>query len=296
MSSNSTPTGIRDPLPKDDSLSAFAEAAFGPRKRRPKKTSDEPKPPVEEKPAEPEPQASAPEASPATVVPELATAPATEEVTPRPEPAEEQPVSIEAVAEPTSVPAPVPAPAANRETAVPPATDRPAAQAPVVRHKPRPQREVTIQVPDLGPEGARATQCTIMVSATVRDRFARYQLARKTEKGTEPTNAVVVRRAVLHARRHDLFPQLLETVRHRAQPLDDEDHDPDDLFGAVPGRRVERGRIKDSVQQSFRPSYQELAVIDAITAAYGFPSRSDFLDAALDAFLPPLPADGSGSS
>ncbi|NUP35751.1 MAG: hypothetical protein HOY76_01690 [Streptomyces sp.] len=129
-----------------------------------------------------------------------------------------------------------------------------------------------------------------MVSGSVRERFAHYQLTKKMQTGKEPTNAVVVRRAVLNARKNDLFAQLLEQVRHRQQPVEEEDHDPDGLFGEVPGRRAERGRMKDSVQQSFRPSYQELEVIDAMTTAYGFPSRSDFLDAALDAFLPPLPA------
>lgn len=135
----------------------------------------------------------------------------------------------------------------------------------------------------------RSTQCTIMVSVSVRDRFAAYQLAKKLERGTEPTNAVVVRRAVLHARRNDLFAQMLQYVRHRQQPTDDEDDDPDGVFGDVRGRRTERGRTKDSQQQSFRPSYQELAVIDTLTEAYGFENRSEFLDACLDTFLPPLP-------
>jgi hypothetical protein len=157
---------------------------------------------------------------------------------------------------------------------------------------PQPREVSAVQIRNLGEAGQRATQCTVMVSVSVRDRFAHYQLTKKME-GREPTNAVVVRRAVLHARKNDLFAQLLEKVRHRQQPVEDEDHDPDGLFGEVPGRRAERGRVKDSVQQSFRPSYQELEVIDAITAAYGFPSRSDFLDAALDAFLPPMPSGKS---
>jgi hypothetical protein len=150
----------------------------------------------------------------------------------------------------------------------------------------------SIVIPELGEMGTKATQCTVMVSDSVRQRFAHYQLAKKMEKGSEPTNAVVVRRAVIHARKNNLFPQLLESVRQRQQPVDEEDYDPDDLFGDVPGRRTERGRMKNTVQQSFRPSYQELAVIDALSEGYGFPSRSDFMDAVLDAFLPSLPNTG----
>lgn len=191
---------------------------------------------------------------------------------------------------------PVPSPAASTE-GVAALSSKPAAdlvlQEPGTVDTPKPQQPATVQIRNLGEAGQRATQCTIMVSASVRDRFAHYQLTKKME-GREPTNAVVVRRAVLHARKNDLFAQLLEKVRHRQQPVEDEDHDPDGLFGEVPGRRAERGRIKDSVQQSFRPSYQELEVVDAITTAYGFPSRSDFLDAALDAFLPSLPTTGKG--
>ncbi|MFD6416179.1 hypothetical protein [Streptomyces sp. NPDC060194] len=134
-----------------------------------------------------------------------------------------------------------------------------------------------------------------MVSSQVRKRFAAYQLAQKLSTGHEPTNAVVVRRAVLHAKKHDLFATLLESVRHRQQPVQDADFDPDNIFGDVPARRTERGAVKDGRQQSFRPSKQELAVIDGFTTAYGFPNRSDFLNGALDAFLPALP-EGRGRS
>jgi hypothetical protein len=157
-----------------------------------------------------------------------------------------------------------------------------------------PDRSVVAQVdvPNLGAPGSRATQCTIMVSTSVRDRIAHYQLTKKMETGKEPTNSVVVRRAFLHAKRGDLFQTLLSAIRHRQNPVDDEDYDDDGLLGEVLGRRVERGRMKDSQQQSFRPSYQELATYDAFSVAYGFPSRSDFLDACLDEFLPSLPASG----
>lgn len=140
-----------------------------------------------------------------------------------------------------------------------------------------------------GPAGGRITQCTVNVSVNVRDRFAAYQLAKKLEKGSEPTNAVVVIRALKYVRRNDLFAQMLESIRHQNNPFDDEDDDPDGLFGDVQGRRVERGRSRDMAQQSFRPTYDELAIIDALVTGYGFTNRSEFLDAVLDVFLPPLP-------
>ncbi|MFC8262692.1 hypothetical protein ACFUNF_35040 [Streptomyces sp. NPDC057291] len=148
---------------------------------------------------------------------------------------------------------------------------------------------VEVHVPQLGERGQEAGQCTIMVSSDVRRRFAHYQLTQKLTTGHEPTNAVVVRRAVLHVKKHDLFDSLREALRHRRQPVQEEDSDPDGLFGEVPARRTARGSVKDSRQQSFRPSSRELAVIDALASAYAFPNRSDFLNSALDAFLPPLP-------
>ncbi|MEU9412221.1 hypothetical protein AB0E08_41915 [Streptomyces sp. NPDC048281] len=171
-----------------------------------------------------------------------------------------------------------------------PARATPAPRAPrplVVTRDPAPMAPIEIAHP--GSDASRLpTQCTIMVQPQVRDRFGKYQTAQKVETGLEPTNAVVVKRAFLHANRNDLWPQLREAVRHRQQPISEEDHDPDGLFGEVPARRVDRGGIKHGVQQSFRPSLQELAVYDAYAEAYTFNNRSDFLDAVLDAFLPPL--------
>lgn len=127
-----------------------------------------------------------------------------------------------------------------------------------------------------------------MVDTDVRRRFEHYQTAQKLATGHEPTNAVVVRRAFLHAQRQDLFAELREAVRHQQHPLSEEDMDPDGLFGDVPTRRVERGRTKSRTQLSFRPSGRELAVYDAYSDHYAFPNRSDFLNALLDGFLPQL--------
>ncbi|MGW5690299.1 hypothetical protein ACWEWX_04815 [Streptomyces asiaticus] len=269
--------GRRGGLPEDDSLDAFAAAANAattPRRRRRTPAAPPPGPQADPPASEP---ATQPEQPPAADV--------------EPEPAKRQ--------DDRTDPAPQPEPTTTTLVPQPSPSDEklPAPPPPSIERTPEPAPDTgpqpaTVQIRNLGEPGQRATQCTVMVSTSVRDRFAHYQLTKKME-GREPTNAVVVRRAVLHARKNDLFAQLLEKVRHRQQPVEDEDHDPDGLFGEVPGRRAERGRMKDSVQQSFRPSYQELEVIDAITRAYGFPSRSDFVDAALDAFLPPLPSGKS---
>ncbi|SFT21535.1 hypothetical protein [Streptomyces sp. ok210] len=184
-----------------------------------------------------------------------------------------------------------PAPAPVIANAVEPKRILPAA-APGSRSA-EPAVVVEVHVPQLGERGQEAGQCTIMVSSDVRKRFAHYQLTQKMTTGHEPTNAVVVRRAVLHAKKHNLFDSLREALRHRRQPVQEEDNDPDGLFGEVPARRTARGSVKDSRQQSFRPSSRELAVIDTLASAYAFPNRSDFLNSALDAFLPPSPDDGS---
>ncbi|WP_405183699.1 hypothetical protein OG225_42655 (plasmid) [Nocardia sp. NBC_01377] len=151
---------------------------------------------------------------------------------------------------------------------------------------------VTVTVTDLGPSGQEATDCLVNVNSTVRQRFTAYQTDCKLNTGKEPSNGLVVRRAFTAARKEgaDVFAQMLASL-DSIQVLSDEDDDddPDGILGPVPGRRVARGRMKDSAQQSFRPSKQELATYDAVSDAFEFPSRSDFISALLDYFLPPLP-------
>ncbi|MGR3875722.1 hypothetical protein ACUXZZ_45135 (plasmid) [Streptomyces graminifolii] len=149
---------------------------------------------------------------------------------------------------------------------------------------------VEVRVPDLGRAGTDPTQCTIMISSNVRDRFSHYQLEKKMAGEPEPANAMVVRRAFLHARRHQLFGEILRNWYHQTIAVDQEDYDEDGLLGEVVGRRSVRGRVRDSGQQSFRPSRQELATYDAFQTAYGFTDRSAFLEGVLDKFLPELPA------
>lgn len=276
-----------DVLPDDDALNAFAAAAFAPRKRAaaaPKADEATP-PPAEKTVTQEEPEPSKAEESPAVVVP----APAGESEKPTPDPAPRaQPRAQVAVRE-----ARTQTTATQRvmpETEVPeaPLWRRTRAQGETVSEKTRAQ----VEIPDLGSSGARPVQCTVMVAVTTRDRLANYQLAKKMETGREPTNAMVVRRSFLHARKQGLFGKLLHDLYNRQAPADEEDFDDDGLLGEVAGRRTERGRMKDNVQQSFRPSMQELAAYDAFCEAYRFPNRSEFLDAVLDEFLPPLPSPG----
>lgn len=153
---------------------------------------------------------------------------------------------------------------------------------------PAPRGAVNFDIPDLGDLGKSLTQCTVMVRREVRDRIEAYRLQCKMA-GKEPTNAVIVRRAFLAARKADSFAVLLGALRDRETSAEAEDEDPDGLLGEAPARRTERGRVKDKVQQAFRPTHHEQAVYDAFAAGYGFPNRADFIDAVLDAFLPPLP-------
>ncbi|WP_067721691.1 hypothetical protein [Nocardia yamanashiensis] len=196
-------------------------------------------------------------------------------------------------------PAPANAPAERGLHAVPPATDVVVRRAPSVPTAVQSVMavdldagdvEIRIEVPNLGDEGAKLTQCLVNIESPVRDRFASYQTTTKQATGQEPNNAVVVRRAFLHARKDDKFADLLAAVKNRSRLAEDVDDDPDGLLGPAEGRRSARGRMKNSVQQSFRPTRQELATYDAFWQGYGFPSRSDFLNALLDLFLPELPS------
>lgn len=214
--------------------------------------------------------------------------------------------------EPDPAPAEEPAPA-GQEPAPDPAGE-PRAELPVARRGPAPDRrpvvrprhrpvrapakqneEQTYTLPDLGAAGSLATQCSVMVTTDVRERVREYQQKRLADTGREPTNALVVRRAVAAAYkgRDEVMPELLDRIRREQHDAEDEDDDPDGLFGDVDGRRVARGRVKgDRVQQPFRPSRQELATIDALTHAYGFPSRSDFVNVVLGWWLPPRKRSG----
>lgn len=288
MSDTKDTADVNSELPDGDALSAFANSALGGGRRR--RRVPPPETPQDTEPAQP--------------------APAEQDSTPRPETAAEQPApapTAPAAENPKpTVPSPAPAPEQPAAPVRPqPEPDVPAAPStevevravavPMTRTVVPPGLQggtIEVQVPALGPAGARATQCTVMVSTGVRDRFAYYQLAKKTAGEKEPSNALVVRRAFLHCKRGNLFGKLLADLYHQHNAVDDEDYDEDGLLGDVIGRRTVRGRLKETGQQSFRPSEQELVTYDAYSQAYGFPSRSDFLDCVLDEFLPQMPASG----
>lgn len=276
-------------LPDDDALSAFASTAFAPRKPR-----------RQDKEGRPASAPAAPAAPAAEDKPKSAPAPTSPAEAPQPAAAVPAPaVSTDSETSRAETPAADAPVASPREPAAAQVAVRTQPTAPAVSHTPvpvpSPYREITVDqvtVPDLGPTGSRAIQCTIMASQSVRERIAHYQLSKKMEGKPEPTNAIVVRRAFLHAKRNNLFGKILADLQHQQNPVDEEDYDEDGALGQVVGRRPVRGRLKDSGQQSFRPSEQELATYDAFSAAYGFPNRSDFLNALLDEFLPPMPASG----
>jgi hypothetical protein len=306
--STTKPSDVNSELPDQDALAAFATSALGPgRRRRRAQAADSTAPSpgataVEDtaQQADKEAEQAAPDATKAPTTPEAA---ATE---PQPEPPDQAAHPEPSAPAPTAtVPTPTRAPDAERtaparaEQAAPTAPGREvdvrAVSVPSTRTPVPPGLQggpVEVRVPALGPAGVRATQCTVMVSNSVRDRFAHYQLAKKMAGEKEPSNALVVRRAFLYCKRKDLFVALLTDVYQQHNAVDEEDYDEDGMLGEVIDRRVVRGRLKDSGQQSFRPSEQELVTYDAYSQAYGFPSRSDFLGAVLDAFLPQLPASG----
>lgn len=176
--------------------------------------------------------------------------------------------------EPQEEPAPPPVALVPAQPAPPPAVSSPA---------------VEIDLPNLGPIGKTTMQCAVNIELTVQARFAYYQDERKRVTGLEPTNAVVMRRAVSAANKKGVFPELLEAAQARLQTGEEEDEESSDLFGEVEGRKTSRGRTKATGQQPFRPSRQELAVIDALWQGFDFPSRSDFCNAVLDWWLPQIP-------
>ncbi|MEW2302055.1 hypothetical protein AB0958_19115 [Streptomyces sp. NPDC006655] len=315
---------VNSTLPDDDALAAFANDALGGGRRRRRRKDGEGEPAEATSDTSPTPAEDAPAPEPAPAVVE--EAPVAAQAAPDPEPAPapaQQPVHTVAVehhdeaaqtTEPTT-------PAEEQRAAVPNQTASPdhrgdtaaaageaernpsardvevrAVSVPMTRDVLPPglteDGVIEVRVPNLGIAGTDATQCTIMISSAVRDRFARYQLEKKMAGDAEPSNALVVRRAFLHARRNNLFLEILKERYHQANAVDVEDYDEDGLLGAVVGRRAVRGRVRDSGQQSFRPSKQELATYDAFQTAYGFADRSSFLEGVLDRFLPQLPASG----
>jgi hypothetical protein len=183
-----------------------------------------------------------------------------------------------------AVPAPAPAsagePAAREpQPAAPPA---PAAQAAAAAAAP-PVYQPPAGEPDdddaeaIAP-GNLIRQDTINVDANVAERFRRYQ-KREARTGPAPSNAEVVFRAL-----DACEGRFREVVASRVpQPA------PGRRFGGtpVPGRRV-TSEARLTTQINYRPTYGEVAEIKRLQKESGARSKSAFLNAVLDDFLPPL--------
>jgi hypothetical protein len=286
-------TDVNSTLPDDDALAAFANTALGSGRRRRRQQGG-----ADESASAGSTSTPAGEGSATVPHPTAAPGSASDTATDEQPSADEQPTDDTATDEqpsadeqPTDDTATDEQPTAGTATAI----EVRAVTVPMTRTPVPPGLQggvIEVQVPDLGPTGARGTQCTVMLSEGVRDRFSNYQLQKKMQGLKEPSNALVVRRAFLHARRNGLFGAILAEAFHKANAVDEEDYDEDGLLGEVIGRRTVRGRVRGTGQQSFRPSEQELATYDAFSLAYGFPDRSAFMEGLLDRFLPQMPTSG----
>jgi len=168
-------------------------------------------------------------------------------------------------AETAAVPPPAPVPAATAQPASRPASPPPSDEldddeVPAVAH------------------GDLIRQATINVDANVAERFRLYQ-RREARNGPAPSNAEVVFRAL-----DACEGRYSEVVAARVpQPA------PGRRFGGapVPGRRVTT-EARLASQINYRPTYGEVAEIKRLQKHAAARSVSAFLDAVLDAFLPPL--------
>ncbi|MBH1939212.1 hypothetical protein I5Q34_33990 [Streptomyces sp. AV19] len=114
---------------------------------------------------------------------------------------------------------------------------------------------------------------------TVIARFEQYQTMEKMNNGVSLSNTAVVLTAINHS------AGAFEELARKRNPSQE---DSGQLFAIrTPGRRVTKERRKVD-QLSWRPTYGEIARVDKIWEAARFPNRSAFVEATLDAFLPPL--------
>ncbi|MER5890310.1 hypothetical protein ABT160_41330 [Streptomyces sp. NPDC001941] len=119
---------------------------------------------------------------------------------------------------------------------------------------------------------------TSIVDVDVLERFKSYQLDQKVKTRVEPANTVVVFLAINAAVQGDKLSEL------NSAPVD-----AGDGFLAInaPGRRVSRERRRTD-QLSWRPTFGNLEQIDTLWPGHGFKDRSQFINAVLDLFLPPV--------
>ncbi|WP_344033171.1 hypothetical protein [Streptomyces luteireticuli] len=129
----------------------------------------------------------------------------------------------------------------------------------------------------------RFRQVTSTIAVSVISRFDKYQTAQKVENGASLSNTAVVLTAINHS-----AGKFEELARNWGKPQEE----PGQLFAIrTPGRRVTKDRRKTD-QLSWRPTYGEIAQVDKIWESAGFPNRSAFVEATLDAFLPAAKSPG----
>ncbi len=119
-------------------------------------------------------------------------------------------------------------------------------------------------------------QATVMVGVDVAERFRDYQ-KEQGRLGGQPTNTEIVLEAL-----NDADGRYAALIAAR-QPQ----HDPSLRFPGRAYRRRATSEPRRTTQLAFRPSHAELEEIDRLWLEAGARSRSDFLDAVLDHFLPP---------
>ncbi|MEV2236323.1 hypothetical protein AB0H69_48365 [Streptomyces phaeochromogenes] len=108
------------------------------------------------------------------------------------------------------------------------------------------------------------------------ERFKAHQLDQKVRTREEPSNTVVVFLAINAAVKGNKLAGL------NGGPDDSGD---DFLSIHAPGRRTSRERRRTD-QLSWRPTFGNLDMIDALWPEHGFKDRSQFINAVLDAYLP----------
>src|SRR6266536_1951151 len=119
-------------------------------------------------------------------------------------------------------------------------------------------------------------QATVMVGVDVAERFRDYQ-KEQGRLGGHPTTTEIVLEAL-----NDADGRYAALIAAR-QPQ----HDPSLRFPGRAYRRRATSEPRRTTQLAFRPSHAELEEIDRLWLEAGARSRSDFLDAVLDDFLPP---------
>jgi len=117
------------------------------------------------------------------------------------------------------------------------------------------------------------------VDVEVLERFKAYQLEQKIRTKSEPSNTVVVFRAInsaVAANKLDQLSKLDEVADEDAGGF---------LSIQAPGRRTTRERRRTD-QLSWRPTFANLEQIDELWPTTGFKDRSHFVNGVLDDFLP----------